>query len=222
MSTKIYPDSGVELRGFIAKHYDAAMNAGTLGMYRSFIKRAVRDMGIRPDDYLLDLGCGTGRNAKLMAGYLDQKGRITGLDISSHMERQFLDAVKDNNRIEFINQRIDMPFKLEKRYDKVFISFVIHGFPHDVRYTVIQNAYNHLKTNGGLFILDYAEFDMERMPVFLRSVFKTIECRYAFDFIKHDWKEILRTRGFETIREHFYAKRYIRLLHAEKRYDVSY
>jgi hypothetical protein len=56
MNTKIYPDSGMELRGFIAKNYDAVMNAGTLGMYTGFITRAVYSMGIRPDDHILDLG----------------------------------------------------------------------------------------------------------------------------------------------------------------------
>ena len=217
MNTKIYPDSGVELKGFIAKHYDTAMNAGSLGMYRGFIKRAVYDMGIRPDDHILDLGCGTGRNAKLMAGYLNRKGRITGLDISEHMERQFLQQFKGDKRVEFINRRIDRPFNLQKRYDTVFISFVIHGFPHDVRYTVLQNAYDHLKQAGSFFILDYAEFDMDTMPAFPRSVFQKIECRYAFDFIKRDWKAILKAHGFETVREHFYFRRYVRLLHAEKR-----
>jgi len=217
MNTKIYPDSGVELKGFIAKHYDAAMNAGTLGMYRGFIKRAVYDMGIHPDDHILDLGCGTGRNAKLMAGYLNQKGRITGLDISEHMERQFLHHFKGDKRVEFINRRIDRPFNLKKTYDKVFISFVIHGFPHDVRYTVLQNAYDHLKQVGGFFILDYAEFGMDTMPALPRYIFKKIECRYAFDFIKRDWKEILKAHSFETVREHFYLRGYVRLLHAEKK-----
>jgi len=217
MNTKIYPDSGVELKGFIAKHYDAAMNAGTLGMYRGFIKRAVYDMGIHPDDHILDLGCGTGRNAKLMAGYLNRKGRITGLDISEHMERQFQQHFKVDKRVEFINRRIDRPFNLQKIYDKVFISFVIHGFPHDVRYTVLQNAYDHLKQAGSFFILDYAEFDMDTMPALPRYIFKKIECRYAFDFIKRDWKEILKAHSFETVREHFYLRGYVRLLHAEKK-----
>jgi ubiquinone/menaquinone biosynthesis C-methylase UbiE len=221
MNTKIYPDSKVELRGFIAKHYDAAMNAGTLGMYTDFIKRAVYDMGIHPDDRILDMGCGTGRNAKLMAGYLNQKGRITGLDISKHMEQQFLKQFKDDNRVEFIHQRIDRPFNLKKTYDKAFISFVIHGFPHDVRYTILQNAYDHLRKLGILFILDYAEFDMENMSPLLRFVFKKIECRYAFDFIKRDWKGILSANGFENMREYFYVRGYVRLLQAEKKDDDS-
>jgi hypothetical protein len=85
-----------------------------------------------------------------------------------------------------------------------------------VRYTVMQNAYHHLRQAGGFFILDYAEFDMDKMPAFPRSFFKKIECRYAFDFIKRDWKNILSANGFETVREHSYLRRYVRLLHAKK------
>ncbi|MBN2037073.1 MAG: class I SAM-dependent methyltransferase, partial [Chitinispirillaceae bacterium] len=144
MNTKIYPDSGVELKEFTAKNYDRVMNIGTLGLYRGFIKKAIKDMGIRPHDQILDLGCGTGRNARLMCGYLNERGHITGLDISEYMERQFRRNFKGDKRAEFRKQRIDLPFDLQNPYDKILISFVIHGFPHEVRNTVIQNASNHL------------------------------------------------------------------------------
>lgn len=104
----------------------------------------------------------------------------------------------------------------KKNYDKVFISFVFHGFPHEVRDTVIQNALNHLKPGGSFFILDFAEFDMDKMPLFHRFIFKKIECKYAFDFIKRDWKDILKGYGFENFSEHFYLKKYIRLLKSVK------
>ncbi|MBN1627591.1 MAG: class I SAM-dependent methyltransferase [Deltaproteobacteria bacterium] len=107
-------------------------------------------MEIRPGSHILDLGCGTGRNAELMRGYLNEKGHITGLDISEDMERQFYRKFKGDERVEFVNQRIDILFDLKKTYDKVFISFVIHGFPHKIRNNVIQNAFIHLKP-GGIF-----------------------------------------------------------------------
>jgi len=216
MKTKIYPDSGVELNEFIAKYYDKVMNAASIGLYRGFIKKAIKDMNIQPDDQVMDLGCGTGRNAKLMCSYLNEKGRITGLDISEHMKRQFNRKFKADKRVEFINQRIDVPFNLQKKYDKAFISFVIHGFPHEIRSAVIQNVYNHLKPGGRFLILDFAEFDMDRMPSLHRFIFKKIECKYAFDFIERDWKEILNKYSFDNFTEQFYFKKYVRLLSAQK------
>jgi len=216
MNTKLYPDSGVELNPFIARNYDKVMNVGSIGLYRSFIKKVIRDMNIGPDDEILDLGCGTGRNASLMRKYLSDKGHITGLDISEQMEKQFLHRFDGDRQVGFINRRIDQPFNLDKTYDIVFISFVIHGFPHEVRDAVIKNALGHLKREGIFYILDFGEFDMHKMPWFDRFIFEKIECRYAFDFIKRDWKEILHGYGFGNFAEHFYLRKYVRLLKAVK------
>lgn len=212
---KIYPDSGVELTPPIATHYDSIMNIITMGFYRNFIYRAIKDMDIKPYDHILDLGCGTGRNAMLMADHLTD-GSVTGMDISPLMERQFIEKAKKEPKLSFINKRIDQKFDLEQLFDKVFISFVIHGLPHEIRETVIRNAFYHLNPGGSFIILDYAEFDMEKMPWLYRIIFQRFECKYAFDFIKRDWKGILKTYGFGNFREHSYLKHYVRLLTAVK------
>jgi len=212
---KLYPDSGVELTPTIAKHYDSIMNLVSMGTYRNFIYRAIRDMNIQTDDNILDLGCGTGRNALLMADYLIN-GSVTGMDISPLMEKQFIEKTKNEPKLKFINKRIDLPLDFTETYDKVFISFVIHGLPHEIRETVIRNAYSGLKSGGTFFILDYAEFDMKKMPWFHRLIFKKVECKYAFDFIKRDFKDILGTNGFGNFSEHFYVRNYVRLLKAGK------
>jgi len=216
MNNKIYPDSGVELNEFIAKNYDKIMNTLSFGLYRGFIKKVIKQMDIQPGNSILDLGCGTGRNASLMAKYIGETGHITGLDISELMEKQFLKKFKGKSNINFINRRIDQPFNLNRQFDIVFISFVIHGFPHEIRSNVIQNALTHLKPGGIFYILDFAEFDMSKMPAFHRFIFKKIECKYAFDYIERDWKAILKEAGFDNFDEHFYMKKYVRLLKAIK------
>ncbi len=213
---KIYPDSGVELNPFVSKNYDKFMNIGSFGFYNGFIKKVIAQMKIEEDDTVLDLGCGTGRNSKLISSYLGDNGRITGLDISPEMEEQFLNTFKGDTRVKFINKRIDVPVDLGETYDKVFISFVIHGFPHEVRSEVIKNAYKHLKPGGAFYILDFAEFDMDAMPALYRFVFKKVECKYAFDYIERDWKEILSGYGFGDFEEHLYMKKYVRLLKGGK------
>ena len=217
---KFYPDSGVELTPFISRHYDKVMTVGSLGFYSRFIKQAIAEMHIRKNDHILDLGCGTGRNAQLMSQYLKDGGRITGLDISEAMEQQFVEKFKKDNRIKFVNRRIDQPVDLQESFDKVFISFVIHGFPNEVRNIVIKNAFDHLKPGGAFYILDFAEFDMDAMPFLYRAVFKAVECKYAFDYIKRDWRKILKTKGFTEFEEHLYMKKYVRLLKAVKPHQV--
>jgi len=213
---KIYPDSGVELSRFLAKHYDNVMNIATLGFYRGFISRAIKAMDIQHEDKILDLGCGTGRNACIMAKYLGKKGKIIGMDISPDMERKFNKKCTKYQNITFIRQRIDLPFDISEQFDKIFISFVIHGFPNEVRQTVLKNIYAHLKSGGSFFMLDFAEFKMNEMPLPYRVIFQHVECKYAFDFIERDWKQILTGYHFSGFEEFFFIKDYVRLLKAKK------
>ena len=216
MRKKLYPESGVELSPLISRHYDRIMNFISMGLYNSFISKAIEDIQVQPGDKILDMGCGTGRNDVLLAKNLGTEGSITGVDISEAMEKQFNKKFKNDDRISFRNQRIDIPFDLNQRFDKVLISFVIHGFPHEVREAILKNAYLHLKEGGSINILDYSEFDLEKMPLHHRFIFKKVECKYAFDFIKRDWKAILKEHGLNSADEQFYIKKYVRLLKATK------
>ncbi len=213
---KLYPESGVELNPFVSKNYDKLMNFLSFGKYKGFIHKAIAHMDIRKGDAILDMGCGTGRNACLMMPYVGQDGFITGMDISEVMEEQFRKNCAAYPNTEFLNHRIDMPFQLERQYDKVFISFVLHGFPQNIRENIIQNAFNHLKPGGTFHILDFAEFDMHAMPFYYRIPFQKGECPYAFDFIERDLKKMLSGFGFADFEEHLYFKKYARLMTARK------
>ena len=214
MKQKLYPDSRIELNPFISRHYDRILSMASLGRFPRAIKRAIEQMEIQPVDRILDLGCGTGYNSHLMAESLGSAGSILGLDISEEMAGQFEKRFAGDPRFTFMNQRIDIPFSLERKFSKVFISFVIHGFPHEVRQVIIENAKSHLLPGGSFFILDFAEFDMELMPRFHRAIFKAVECKYAFDYIKRDWKSILGEYGFSQFREYHFLRSYVRLLEA--------
>lgn len=209
---KLYPDSGIELTKFTAHNYDWLMNAMSFGNYGSFIRRAIHDLGINPTDSIIDLGCGTGRNAALMLDYLGGSGRITGIDLSPIMGQQFKNRFKNENRIQFLQQRIDVPFDLTEKADIVFISFVIHGFPQAVRLAIIENAKKHLNPGGTFAILDFSEFNMKKMPAFHRWVFKNFECPYAHEYVEKNWKRILIEKGLKPLSENYYFLRYVRLL----------
>jgi demethylmenaquinone methyltransferase/2-methoxy-6-polyprenyl-1,4-benzoquinol methylase len=132
------------------------------------------------------------------------------------MGRQFIEKGKNFKNMAFKNQRIDLPFSFEDKFDKVFISFVLHGFPHEVRERIINNAYENLKTGGTFWILDFNEFALMDMPFYYRIPFVTIECPYAFDFIERHWKKILKKSGFNNFIERLYLKSYVRLLAGRK------
>ncbi len=217
MAKKLYAESKVELTPLIARYYDGIMNTISLGKYDRFIQQAVEDMEIGEGDRILDLGCGTGKNAALMSRYIGKKGRITGVDLSPVMQKQFEKKHGGDPRIQFMRQRIDVPLQLEEKFDKVLISFVIHGFPHKVREAILKNAYDHLKPGGKLMILDFSEFSLASMPWHHRFIFKSVECKYAFDYIDKDWKSILSEFNFSAFSEQLYFRKYARLLTGEKK-----
>jgi ubiquinone/menaquinone biosynthesis C-methylase UbiE len=211
-----YPDSRVELSGFTAKHYDTLLNIGSLGKYSSMIDKAIRLIGIKPADRVLDLGAGTGRNACLMAEYVSREGEITGLEISDEMVSQFNKKCADFPNVRIVDTRIDRDLDYEEYFDEVFISFVLHGFPQDARNRIIGNACRALKKGGVFCILDYNEFSINEAPLYVRGPFRLIECPYAFDFIERDFKKILKSRGFSDFSEHLFFRGYVRLLKGVK------
>jgi ubiquinone/menaquinone biosynthesis C-methylase UbiE len=211
-----YPESKVEINGFTAKYYDILMDIITFGAYPSLMQKAIRLMGIKSNDRIIDLGAGTGRNACLMMKYLSAKGELMGLDISNEMTAQFKRKCAGLINAKIINQRIDKPLSYEHEFDKAFISFVLHGFPQEVRRQIIRNAFKALKEHGEFFILDYNEFSLKKMPFYLKIPFRFIECPYAFNFIEKDWQKILAGEGFNRFEKHLFFGGYIRLLKGVK------
>ena len=211
-----YPESKVEISGFTARNYDVLLDFVTFGVYSSLIKKVIRLMSIQSNDRIIDLGAGTGRNACLMMTYLSTKGELIGLDISNAMIAQFKRRCAGLINAKIINQRIDKPLPYEDEFDKAFISFVLHGFPQEVRRQIIRNAFKALKKHGEFFILDYNEFSLKEMPSYLKIPFKLIECPYAFDFIEKEWQQILAEEGFNHFEKHLFFGGYVRLLRVVK------
>jgi len=209
-------DSKVELSGFEAKYYDLLMNLITLGWYPSFIRKAIADLKLQPGDRILDFGAGTGRNALLMEEYLQGEGRIVGLEIGDEMQRQFLQKTEASPLIHLENYRIDESLPYEGEFDRVFISFVLHGFIQEKRDAIIANAARALKPGGVFAILDYNNFDVEHSPAWVRFAIRKVECPLAEDFIRRDTRSMLETHGFGEFTQTEYLKGYIRLLQAKR------
>jgi len=217
--TSLYNDrsvSKVEVTGSEARHYDFFMNTITGGTYPFFIRRAVQEMHIQPNDEILVSGAGTGRNISLMNKYLSEEGRVLGLDIGPEMLEQAQRRFASHPYITIENQRVDEPLPYQGEFDKVFISFVLHGFIQEDRLKIIANAQRALRPGGEFIILDYNEFDLEHSPWLVRFVFN-MECPLATDFIGRDLQTILREQGFDEFHTHPHYLGYVRLLAARKK-----
>ncbi len=198
----------------MARHYDTLLNVVTFGWYAQFIRKAIAWMNIQPTDRIIDLGAGTGKNTLLMLKYIAGRGRIVGVDVGREMAIQFKRRCRHYPNVTFLRQRIDVPMDLEETFDKALLSFVFHGFPREVRETILDNCHALLRPGGELIFFDYNEFSLETLPWYLRVPFKIGECPYAFDFIRQPMAPLLEAHGFSVTQERLFLKGMIRCLRA--------
>lgn len=123
--------------------------------------------GLRPDGYLVDVGCGSGRLAKALAGYL--RGKYLGLDVVPELiEYAQRIAARPDWRFEIV-QGFRIP-EADARADVVcFFSLFTHLL-HEHSYVYLQEAVRVLKP-GGKIVLSFLEFaNRHHWPVFEQSV----------------------------------------------------
>ncbi|MCD6599644.1 MAG: class I SAM-dependent methyltransferase [Dehalococcoidia bacterium] len=210
------PRSRVEVGPAVAQHYDFFMNVILLGYYPHLIRKVINKMDLQPELSILDFGSGTGRNDCLMARKIGPEGHIMGLDISKEMLNLSRKRCHAYPNIEFREQRIEMPLAYQEKFDRVFTSFVLHGFEDTQKIGIVNNAYNALKPGGVLCIFDYNEFDLERLWFPIRRAFIRGECQLASEFLKLDLKKMLSSQGFTTFKEELFLGKHLRLLKATK------
>ncbi|RLB61303.1 MAG: methyltransferase type 11 [Deltaproteobacteria bacterium] len=215
-ATRRYPDSKVEVRGFEARHYDLVMDVASLGSYGRFIEGSIRAMDIQRGDRILDLGAGSGRNACIMRRHTGAEGEIQGLDIGQEMMARFRAQCGSYDNVQVAHHPIDEDYRPETPFDKVFISFVLHGLPQPSRLKVLANAHRALRPGGTFHVLDFGEMDPDRRALPIRWFFKYVECPYATDYMRRDWTALLGAAGFRVTGEKPYFWGLARLLTAEK------
>ncbi len=210
-------ETKVELTPFVARHYDVLLNIFSLGIYPLFTANIVKEANFKKGDSVLDLGAGTGRFACLIQKYIGKKGKYIGIDLSEIMVQQAEKRCRSFGNAHFIQGRIEEELPLTKHFDKVFISFVLHGFPQEKRIKIIKNAYNQLQIGGQFIILDYAERDINTAPFIVKLLIRKVECPLAEKFMQINLKKVLFENGFSDFEEKLHFKDYVRLEMCKKR-----
>ena len=80
-----------------AKHYDVISRLYPVPGYpqRAQRLRAVRALGLRPGDSVVDIACGTGLNFSLIEQAIGPEGRIVGVDLTDAMLAQARHRIRD-------------------------------------------------------------------------------------------------------------------------------
>jgi ubiquinone/menaquinone biosynthesis C-methylase UbiE len=113
------------------------------------LDEALEHFGIKPDEYVLDVGCGTGNLTAAILRRLSHAGRITAVDISSRMVEIARGKIHDS-RVQWICDAVEHLDGLKDLYDSIICYSV---WPH------LKNPqkagwlfWDLLKTGGKLYL----------------------------------------------------------------------
>lgn len=121
-------------------------------------RRAVEKLELQPDSRVLEVGCGTGLNFKLMLDRLDpQRGRLIGLDFSKDMLHKAEQRVaRQGWRTVKLVQADATRMQLNEQFDAVLFAYSLTMIPDWAE--ALRRAFAHLAPGGRLVVLDFGPF----------------------------------------------------------------
>ena len=128
--------------------YDATFGR----LVRRRIARAISHMNLQPQDFVLDLGIGTGVSLNY---YPKDRGKIVGVDLSSGMLREARKKIREqerDNAVVFQADAMKLPFG-DNTFDHVFISHVISVVSDP--YRLVREAQRVAKENARIVIVNH-------------------------------------------------------------------
>ncbi|WP_409437109.1 methyltransferase domain-containing protein [Mycobacterium sp. SMC-14] len=165
----------------------------------------VMHLAPRPDDTILDVGCGTGSLA-LLAARVEPQANITGLDPDPEIlavARQKDAESESAGRVRWLTgMGDDLVASVEaESMDGVMSSLVLHQCPMDVKRAILASMFTVLRPGGRLVI---ADFGLQRTPL-MRLAFRFVQ----FADGKTDTQpnadgvlpELISAAGFVDVRE---------------------
>lgn len=157
--------------------------------------------GLKKDDFVIDVGCGSGRLAKSLAEYLS--GNYLGLDVVSELVEYARNLVERPGWRFEVAEGLKIP-EADGRADMVCFFSVLTHLMHEDSYVYLQEAKRVLKPQGKI-VLSFLDFLLPSLwPVFETSISKRNDAAYPLTmFMNRDMIGVwaahlgLRVESFE-------------------------
>ena len=134
--------------------YDLFVNLFFLGRRRATFQSLAAAAGVERGRRVLDVGCGTGYFARLIAESVGVDGLAVGIDASPEMIAYATQRSRPISNCQFqlgTAESLSLP---SERFDVVVSSLFMHHLPVDLRGTAIAEMYRVLRPGGTLLIAD--------------------------------------------------------------------
>jgi phosphatidylethanolamine/phosphatidyl-N-methylethanolamine N-methyltransferase len=153
-----------------------------------FRRKAVKRLGLKRGDTVLEMGCGTGRNLALLRDAVGTEGVVIGVDASGGMLAQARQLVAHHQwkNVRLIQQDA-AAFELEDQADAVFFSLSYSVLPD--REPVLSRAWEAVRPGGRLVIMD-AGLPANRLGRLLAPFGEAIATVFPGDPYSQPWEDL--------------------------------
>lgn len=138
------------------RRYDLTVAVMFAGRGRRFRGYVADVLGVDPGDRVLDVGCGTGTLALVLAGRAGPAGAVVGVDAATEMiaaAQQKSRGKKDAPTFQVAPAQ-GLPFP-DGSFDAVVTSLMIHHLPEAARAGTIREMLRVLRPGGRLLIVEF-------------------------------------------------------------------
>lgn len=142
----------------VAPRYDLGNTILSFGLHHLWRRHAVRVLGLKPGDRVIDVCGGTANLAVLAAKAVGASGRVTLCDIS----RAMMDAGKPKvarsglgERIDYVQGDAEELCLLDETFDAAMVGFGVRNLTHIDR--GFEEIYRVLKPGGRLMCLEFSK-----------------------------------------------------------------
>jgi ubiquinone/menaquinone biosynthesis C-methylase UbiE len=134
--------------------YDAFTNVFFFGRRRATFQALIAAAGVQPGQRVLDVGCGTGYFARLLARAVGPGGLVVGIDPSPEMIAYAGRKAGRASDCQFqvgTAESLDFP---AEHFDVVVSSLVLHHLPEDLRVPALREMRRVLRPGGTLLVAE--------------------------------------------------------------------
>ncbi len=134
--------------------YDVFVNLFFLGRRRATYQALIAAAGVQPGQRVLDVGCGTGYFARLLAQAVGLEGQVVGIDASPAMISYASRVTRCSSNCHFqigAAEALDLP---AEHFDAVVSSLVMHHLPDDLQGPALQEMWRVLRPGGTVLVAE--------------------------------------------------------------------
>ena len=134
--------------------YDAFVDIFFVGRRRATFQALIAAAEVRPGQRALDVGCGTGYFARLLAQAVGPEGLVVGIDPSPEMITYASRKAGRARNCQFqvgTAESLDFP---ADHFDVVVSSLMLHHLPEDLRVPALREMRRVLRPGGTLLVAE--------------------------------------------------------------------